>query len=160
MKQTGRVHRAVCAAGLALVFLGEAGCSLPDPPEKGGAVPPEYADTHMPEGWWSEQAIIEEGRRLYLGNQKADVNCAQCHGKTGKPVRGGARDFRNTAAMKEHSDSYLLWRISEGVPLSQMRGYKHRLSREDMWKIIAFIGTLGMKGMHYDPETKEWVPLS
>ena len=115
---------AVGAAGLVFTLLALGACGLPEPPQTGNAIPTEYAITHMPEGWWTDQAVIEEGRQLYLGMKKSDVNCAQCHGKTGKPVRTGARNFREASAMKKFSDSHLLWRISEGVPFSTMGAYK------------------------------------
>ncbi len=38
--------------------------------------------------------IIEEGREIFIGAKNPDVNCASCHGKDGKPVKAGARDFR------------------------------------------------------------------
>ena len=145
-------------AGLVLTSLVLGACSLPEPPQKADAIPADYANTHMPEGWWTDNTIIEEGRQLYLGTRKSGVNCASCHGETGKPSRSGAPDFRNTSSMKNYSDSHLLWRISEGVPLSQMRAYKGLLSEDEMWKVIAFITTLGMDGLQYDPNAKGWVP--
>ena len=38
--------------------------------------PPAYADKHMPEGWWSDPDIIEQGRQLFIGAENIDVNCA------------------------------------------------------------------------------------
>ena len=52
--------------------------------------PPAYADKHMPEGWWSDPEIIEQGRQLFIGAENIDVNCAACHGKNGKPVKKSA----------------------------------------------------------------------
>lgn len=141
---------------MALFLLGA--CNLPEPPKASHDIPADYANKHMPKGWWNGDVIVDEGRLLYLGQKKADVNCAQCHGKDGKPVRSGARDFRNASAMKEYSDSHLLWRISEGVSFSQMRGYKDKLSEEEIWKIIAYIGNLELKGLEYDPDSKSWIP--
>lgn len=143
---------------LILTFLTIGACSLPEPPQAGNTVPSEYAKKHMPEGWWNDDAIIEEGRQLYVGAKKGHVNCAKCHGKTGRPVKSGARDFRNTEIMKKYSDSHFFWRISEGVPYSTMRGFKGKLSEDEIWKVIAFTGTFGLKGLQYDPTAKEWIP--
>ena len=63
---------------------------VPPPP-----APAEYADKHMPAGWWADEKIVEEGRKIFIGETNPDVNCASCHGKDGKPVKAGARDFRN-----------------------------------------------------------------
>ena len=89
---------------------GGEGPIVPPPP-----APAEYADKHMPAGWWTDQKIIDEGKEIYIGAKNPDVNCASCHGKDGKPVKAGARDFRNGDRMKMYSDSVWFWRISEGV---------------------------------------------
>jgi mono/diheme cytochrome c family protein len=121
-------------------------------------MPSEYASKNMPEGWWTDQTILKEGRQLYLGTIKPDVNCAKCHGKTGKPTKSGARNFRDTENMKKYSDSHIFWRISEGVPYSTMGPFKDKLTEDEIWKVIVFVSTLGMDGLQYDPDTKGWVP--
>lgn len=143
---------------LALALLLVGACDLPEPPPTGDAMPIEYAQLHMPEGWWTNKALIEEGRRLYLGNKKSGVNCAQCHGNAGKPVRSGAPNFQDANTMKGYSDSHLFWRISEGVPFSQMNAYQGKLSKDEIWKVIAFVTTLGMNGFQFDAKTQSWVP--
>lgn len=140
---------------LTLLFIGA--CGPPESPSTGDSIPIEYASKHMPEGWWVDQSVIEEGRQIYLGHTKSTVNCANCHGKNGKPVRSGTRDLRDTVTMKKFSDSHLLWRISEGVSFTKMGAYKSQLSEDEIWKVIAFIGTLGMEGLQYDPIEKAWV---
>ena len=146
----------VLALASTIVLL--AGCGLPEPPQKpSNTIPPEYVGKHMPAAWWNDDAITDEGRQLYLGVKKGNVNCAKCHGKAGKPIKSGARDFRKTDNMKKYSDSHLLWRISEGIPYSTMRAYKDKLSEEEIWKIIAFTRTFGLKGLQYDPIRKDWV---
>ena len=100
------MNRLVLAAGIFGFGLAVVGCGgeggegpiVPPPP-----APAEYADKHMPAGWWSDPKIIEEGRELYIGGKNPDVNCASCHGKDGKPVKAGARDFRNGDRMKLYS---------------------------------------------------------
>ena len=54
------------------------------------------------------------GKAIFTGVENIDVNCASCHGKDGKPVKAGARDFRNGEHMKLFSDSQWFWRVSEG----------------------------------------------
>lgn len=121
--------------------------------------PAEYADKHMPAGWWADDAIIEEGRQLFIGAKNPDVNCASCHGKDGKPVKAGARDFRVTERMKLYSDSVWFWRISEGVPNTKMKAWKSKLSEEDRWKLVAFERTFGLKGQEWDAVKMAWVPV-
>jgi len=126
----------------------------PPPP-----APPEYADKHMPAGWWSDEKIIAEGKEIFTGVKNIDVNCASCHGKDGKPVKAGARDFRKPERMKLYSDSVWFWRISEGVPNTKMKAWKSKLSEEDRWKVMAYERTFGLKGLAYDVAMKDWVPV-
>ena len=123
------------------------------------APPAEYADKHMPAGWWADPKIAEEGQQLFIGAKNPDVNCASCHGKDGKPVKAGARDFRVADRMKLYSDSVWFWRISEGVPNTKMKSWKSKLSEEDRWKLVAFERNFGLKGKEYDVAKKEWVAV-
>lgn len=127
---------------------------VPPPP-----APPEYADKHMPAGWWADEKIAEEGRKIFIGETNPDVNCASCHGKDGKPVKAGARDFRNADRVKLYSDSVWFWRISEGVPNTKMKAWKTKLSEEDRWKVMAFERNFGLKGKEWDSSKKDWVAV-
>jgi mono/diheme cytochrome c family protein len=160
MKSTTWIHGVLFAAmvgmGFAVTSCGEGGegpiVAPPDPPA-------EYADKHMPAGWWADDKMAEEGRKLFIGETNPDVNCASCHGKDGKPVKAGARDFRVTDRMKLYSDSVWFWRISEGVPNTKMKSWKTKLSEEDRWKLVAFERNFGLKGQEWDASKKSWVPV-
>ena len=132
-----KVQRAALALGLmGLVTAcggGESPIQAPLP------VPAEYADKHMPTGWWTDPKIFEEGKAIFEGKKDIDVNCSSCHGMDGKPKKRGARDFRVGERMKLYSDSYMFWRVSEGVPKTKMKAWKSKLSEEDRWKAIAYI---------------------
>ena len=144
-------------AGLLLSGCGE------EPPESTGPPPPapaEYADKHMPAGWWADEKIVAEGKEIFEGVKNIDVNCSSCHGKDGKPVKAGARDFRKGERMKLYSDSVWFWRISEGVPNTKMKSWKSKLSEEDRWKVMAYERNFGLKGMGYDVAKKDWVPVA
>jgi len=144
---------AVVAMAVTLSACGEAKPPAPPPP-----APPEYADMHMPEGYWNNPEILEQGKAIFTGVENIDVNCASCHGKDGKPVKAGARDFRNGEHMKLFSDSQWFWRVSEGVKGTKMKAWKSKLSEDDRWKAIAYEATFGLKGMEYDVAAKKWVP--
>lgn len=143
----------VALLGLTLSACGEEGPPVPPPP-----APPEYADMHMPEGYWNNPDIIAEGKAIFTGAQNIDVNCASCHGKDGKPVKAGARDFRRTEQMQLYSDSVWFWRVSEGVPNTKMKAWKTKLSEDERWKVIAFESTFALKGKEWDIVQKKWVP--
>src|SRR5438876_7355180 len=142
--------------GLLLTSCAEEKESTAPPPP----APPEFADKHMPAGWWTDPKIMAEGKEIFEGVKNIDVNCSSCHGKDGKPVKAGARDFRKGERMKLYSDSVWLWRISEGVPNTKMKAWKSKLNEEDRWKVMTYERNFGLKGMGYDVPRKEWVPLA
>lgn len=147
-------------AGVGLTVVGCGGEGGGEGPIVAPPAPPaEYADKHMPAGWWADEAKAEEGHKLFVGGTNPDVNCASCHGKDGKPVKAGARDFRVTDRMHLYSDSVWFWRISEGVPNTKMKPWKSKLSEEDRWKLVLFERNFGLKGKEYDPAKKEWVAI-
>lgn len=159
MKSTMWIHGVlfVGVVGMGFAVLGCEGgegpiVAPPDPPA-------EYADKHMPAGWWADDKIVEEGRKLFIGETNPDVNCASCHGKDGKPVKAGARDFRTTERMKLYSDSVWFWRVAEGVPNTKMKAWKSKLSEEDRWKLVAFERNFSLKGQEWDASTKTWVAV-
>ena len=139
--------------GLLLTSCAEEQESTAPPPP----APPEYADKHMPAGWWTDEKIIAEGKEIFEGVKNIDVNCSSCHGKDGKPVKAGARDFRKSDRMKLYSDSVWFWRISEGAPNTKMKAWKSKLSEEDRWKAMAYEHNFGLKGLGWDVATKQWV---
>ena len=129
-----RISVAIMASVLVLVG-GKAYAEDPVPlPE----VPAEYADKKMPAGWLTDPKVIEAGSVIYLGDVNPQVNCASCHGKDGKPVKKGARDFRDKAQMGRMSDAFWFWRVSEGVPKTKMKAWKQFLSEEQIWQVMAY----------------------
>src|SRR5215472_8112689 len=131
---------------------GGEGPIVPPPP-----APAEYADKHMPADWWADEKIVEEGRKIFIGETNPDVNCASCHGKDGKPVKAGARDFRNAERMKLYSDSVWFWRISKGVPKRKRKGGKKKLQEDDRGKVRPLKKPLELKGKAWDATKKDWV---
>jgi formylglycine-generating enzyme required for sulfatase activity len=111
---------------------GTASSGEPLPP-----VPADYAEKHMPAGWWKDPKVIEEGRQIYIGESNQLVNCRSCH-KDGQPVKsgGGLLDQKNTSRF---SDSYWFWRVAEGVPKTTMMPWKSLLSGEQIWQVIAYV---------------------
>ena len=99
----------------------------------------------------------KKGGSSTLAETNPDVNCGSCHGKDGKPAKAGARDFRVGERMKLYSDSVWAWRIADGVPNTKMKGWKSKLSDEDVWKLVLFEASFGMPGKGWDAEKKSWV---
>lgn len=152
--------RKMTVVGVAISGLALTACGGEAPPVAPPPAPPEYADKHMPPEYWNNPDVIAEGKAIYTGQQNIDVNCASCHGKDGKPVKAGARDFRRADWMTLYSDSVWFWRISEGVKGTKMKPWKSKLSEDERWKVLAFEATFALKGKKYDPEKKAWVPAN
>jgi mono/diheme cytochrome c family protein len=111
----------------------------------GMKVPQTYAGVKAPpETFWSEPQALAEGQKIYLSY------CAVCHGERGDGQGPGRvslgpqpADFRNKKYQRL-SPSYLFWRVSEGGtvgPYNLMPAYKSRLSKEEIWQVIAYLKT-------------------
>jgi len=94
-------------------------------------VPAEYANKHMPTGWWTDPKIIKEGEGIY------QMRCSPCHGEDGIPKMKGVRHM-SAVRMNRMSDSYWFWRTSEGVPHTPMMSFKTFLTEEDIWKVMSY----------------------
>lgn len=90
--------------------------------------------------------VLQSGRDVY------QRTCIFCHGETGKGdgekmmVRKGRPipDF-TTGRFAKHSDQWIMWRISEGVPKTLMMAYKTELPEEDRWSLVLFLRSLNPK---------------
>jgi len=150
--------KSLMVLGVAIVGISFSACGGGEgPPKPPPPAPAEYADMHMPDGYWNNPEILEEGKAIFTGQQNIDVNCASCHGKNGKPVKAGARDFRRTEQMELYSDAVWFWRVNEGVKGTKMKPWKSKLSEDEIWKVIAYEATFGLKGKEYDVAAKKWV---
>ena len=87
-------------------------------------------------------AAIAEGAKLYA------ENCAACHGPNGMGNGDAGKALSPSPALLAYMirrpiavDEYLLWNISEGGKQfgTDMPAFKDKLSREEIWKIIAYM---------------------
>lgn len=134
-----------CFMGL-LVILTVMSCyQLPKEPEL-DKIPRRYEDKHMPAGWWTDPEVIAEGKRINDGLFNPDVVCASCHGRDGTPKQRRVRDLRDTEYMNKTTDSYMYWRVAEGVPKTKMDPWKEKLTEDQIWKVIAYSHTFSHGG--------------
>ncbi len=126
------------------------------------SVPKAYADRHMPKGWWTDPAVLAEGKKIFetleIKDKKGEINkngCSNCHGKEGKPKKRGPRDMTSAKVINRFSDSYWFWRISEGVPRTKMQSFKQLLKEEQIWQLMAYEHAFSHQGkpaVHDHPE--------
>ena len=131
------------------------------------AVPPAYANAHVPERVWTDPTMLARGRDIYA------VKCALCHGEkgdgkgpaaTGLTVKPG--DFTDRKMVSEMAGNYWVWRVSEGGLVepfkskgSAMPAWKNELSMEERWAVIAYAHTLsGHRGPHVASEHPQLKP--
>lgn len=117
-----------------------------NPKEPSPAIPLEYQNKQMPNGWLTDSTVLAAGKAIYDGAANAEVNCAECHGVDGKPTRKGrgAPDLSDPKEAQE-PDALWFWRISEGIPRTKMRGHKKHLTEAERWQILAYTRTLPKK---------------
>jgi mono/diheme cytochrome c family protein len=104
-------------------------------------VPAAYAAARDPSA--DNASKLRRGRMLF------DAHCTACHGWTGQGSGPEAfalvpapADLEWLArAPKNRSDPYMYWTIAEGGKNfeSDMPAFKDRLSRKDMWAVIAYV---------------------
>jgi mono/diheme cytochrome c family protein len=81
------------------------------------------------------------GREIYVNT------CMRCHGIDGKGALGiklvpPPADLTSSAVQKR-LDGTLFRRIHEGKPNTAMGAWKHSLSDEEIWDVLAYVRTLG-----------------
>ena len=88
------------------------------------------------------QDNIAAGQKIYAGH------CASCHGKSGLGDGEAGKSLTPSPALLAFLiqrpisvDSYLLWTISEGGKQfnTAMPAFKETLSKEDIWKVVAYM---------------------
>ena len=104
-------------------------------------LPAAYANAHDP--------IPVSEARLRRGRMLFDSHCTACHGWTGQGSGPEAfalvpapADLQWLArAPKKPAEPYMYWTIAEGGRQfdSDMPAFKDRLSKEDIWAVIAYV---------------------
>jgi mono/diheme cytochrome c family protein len=105
-----------------------------------GAVAADYA-TLSQDNWIGEGHVISptHGAALF------GTYCATCHGDQGQGNGPGTQNNASggpAAYPADMSEPYIFWRISEGVPGSQMPPFQWLLSESDIWDITAHVQDL------------------
>jgi mono/diheme cytochrome c family protein len=108
-------------------------------------IPADYAKLTNP--YSGEAAAIAAGKTIF------ETNCATCHGPQGygdgptaASLNPKPANLSDRQMMKDLSDAYLFWRVSEGgmmVPFnSVMPPWKNTLTEEQRWQVVNYVRTL------------------
>jgi mono/diheme cytochrome c family protein len=84
------------------------------------------------------------GREIYANT------CIRCHGIDGKGALGinlvSPPADLSSPAVQNRLDGTLFRRIHEGKPNTAMGAWKHTLSDEEIWDVLAYVRTFGVEG--------------
>jgi len=96
-------------------------------------------------------SAANEGRQLFV-----QYNCSGCHG--GRGGGGMGPSLRDSLWIYGSSDAQLLGSITEGRPAG-MPTWGGRIPRDQMWKLIAYVRTLGTPQEPDAPPPEAQVPI-
>jgi mono/diheme cytochrome c family protein len=108
-----------------------------------------FTQLGVPKAYEGARSTVPAGKEtIAAGATLYGAQCASCHGKDGMgdgvPARSVAPSPALLAFMISRPiavDEYLLWAISDGGKQfdSEMPAFKDKLSREDIWRIVAYM---------------------
>ena len=92
-------------------------------------------------------AVTKEGDSV-SGREIYANTCIRCHGIDGKGAQGiklvpPPADL-GSSAVQNRLDGSLFKRIHEGKPNTAMGAWKHALSDDEIWDVLAYVRTLGV----------------
>lgn len=93
------------------------------------------------------QTAVDAGRNVFR------LHCASCHGQSAQG--GRAPDLTRTAFVTGNSDADLFRTISNGIPGTDMLGYKERVKDDDIRRIIAFLRSSGRADESLNADAKQ-----
>lgn len=116
------------------------GDSAAVPPTQGVTAELECPSTYLDQTnpfTWDDEAAIDAGQSIY------SQSCSVCHGGDGSGNIPGSPDLSTAENQDELHDpgGEFLCIVAEGF--GSMPGWKERLSDEQMWEVLTYIGTFG-----------------
>ncbi|MDB5867353.1 MAG: hypothetical protein JWO70_5159 [Betaproteobacteria bacterium] len=154
MRRTARLALGIMTAGL--IAAGGAGIFV-----YSGAYDISATDQHTPPVYWAMQfmmrravAVRADESETPAGLAQAEVvrrgfalyhrNCVQCHGGPGFSPEPAALGMMPVPAYlvpvgREWTAAQIHWVVKNGIKMTAMPAWKHRMSEDDMWEVAAFV---------------------
>ena len=108
-----------------------------------------YVQYGVPKAYEDAKSTVPPGpQTIAAGSKLYAQNCAVCHGRDGMGDGEPGRAVSPSPALLAYMirrpisvDEYLLWAISDGGKQfdSDMPAFKDKLSRDDIWRVIAYM---------------------
>jgi mono/diheme cytochrome c family protein len=96
----------------------------------------------------AQSTLPKDPQQLADGGRLFAMHCAGCHGRDGMGGGDPAHALSPSPALLAYMikrpiavDEYLLWTISDGGAQfgSQMPAFKDKLSRDEIWRLVAYM---------------------
>lgn len=89
----------------------------------------------------SKQSMIGRGLQLFR------AHCVKCHGAPGEPPDDFAKGLlpdppRLMQVGREWKSRNIYWTVAHGIKMTGMPAWEFRLTKDDIWDIVAFVQTL------------------
>lgn len=87
---------------------------------------------------------LKEKKRIAAGGPLYRLHCEQCHGGPGVAPQPFALGMTPAPAALVHTarawpPAEIFWVVKEGIKMTGMPAWKHRLSDDEMWALVAFL---------------------
>ena len=108
-----------------------------------------YVNSGVPKAYAGQRSTIEQGaKQVAEGGRLYRQHCVRCHGPKGLGDGDMTNALMPSPALLAYMikrpisvDEYLLWSIADGGKpfATAMPAFKDKLSREEIWKIVAYL---------------------
>ena len=112
------------------------------------ALSAQYAGWTIPAGGKEEQSPLKATADVVKKGQSVfQANCQKCHGPLGKgdgpdsDPKSPAADLTDDFRTELNPDGILYYKVSNGHP-PDMPAFKSKLSKDQIWTVVAYIKTL------------------
>lgn len=145
----GGLHRVYRSFSLALPILLLVGCKAKEPGSVEKQVAGEVKETIGDKHW--KNPIPDNEQSVNRGAEHFRRHCQICHGLDGQNTGAFADKMSPLVAgltfkhVQEYTDGQLKWIIENGIPHTDMPGWRDIIEEQEMWYIVRYLRHLPPK---------------